>query len=425
MKILVIGGGGREHVLAWKLAQSPRVQTLYAWPDNGGLDEIAIAAPLEKGAGAAQLADFAKKQGIDLTVVGPEALLCEGIVDLFEEKGLRIFGPNKKAAQIEGSKFWAKDLMKKYGVPTAEYEKFDIFDTALASVKNKNRFPVVIKADGLAAGKGVTVAQNLEEAEAALRENFLEGKFGDAGKRVIVEECLTGQEASLIAFVDGKTVLPMLPAQDHKPLLDGDKGPNTGGMGAICPTPLVDEKMQAEILEKVFQPMLKGFQSEGIQFKGVLYAGLMIEEAGPKVLEFNCRFGDPEAQAILPLMQTDLSELLEATIDGKLEGVHIQWKEGKTCVTVVLASGGYPGGYKKGVPIEGLDEFDSDSQDVIIFHAGTARDRNMVVTSGGRVLGVTAVGQSAQDAREKAYQAVEKIHFDAVQYRKDIGRKAL
>jgi len=424
MKVLVIGGGGREHTLAWKLARSPRVERLYAHPMNAGLAELCEPVTLQGGADADELAAFVAKEGIDLTVVGPEAMLCAGIADTFADRGLRVFGPSQAAARIEGSKIWAKNFMEKYQVPTAASRTFEDYDEALGYVMEHD-YPVVIKADGLAAGKGVTVARTPQEAKSALKACLVDGVFGVAGRQVLVEECLMGQEASILALVDGEHILPLLAAQDHKPLLDGDKGPNTGGMGAICPTPLVTEPIREMIIKEVFRPVLRGMVAEDIRYVGVLYAGLMINEAGAKILEFNCRFGDPEAQAVLPLLESDLLDLIEATIEGRLDGCNVQWREGKSCVTVVMASGGYPGKYEKQIPITGLKKFDPKDRDTIIFHAGTQLVGREVVTSGGRVLGVTAVGDSAEDARQRAYAAVEKIHFKGAQYRKDIGAKAI
>jgi len=424
MKVFIIGGGGREHVLAWKLAQSAKVSQVLAHPMNGGLAELAEPAPLKRSATAYELARFAEKEGVDLTVVGPEALLCVGIADTFASRGLRLFGPTQKASQIEGSKVWTKKFLRRYRIPTAEFEIFRDYERALNYVM-AHEYPVVIKADGLAAGKGVTVAKTPKEAKEALHGVMVEGRFGSAGNQVVVEECLVGQEASMLVFTDGENLLPLLPAQDHKPLLDGDQGPNTGGMGAICPTPLVDGELQKKVLDEVFHPVLRGFSAEGIRYVGMLYAGLMIDGGQAKVLEFNCRFGDPETQAILPLLDSDLVDLIEATLDGRLNEVKVNWRENKTCVSVVMASGGYPGKYEKNLPIEGLKQFDPEDRDTIVFHAGTQRAGQQVLTSGGRVLAVTAVGDDPADARQRAYAAVEQIHFEAAQYRKDIGAKAL
>jgi len=424
MKVLVIGGGGREHAIAWKLAQSPKLGKLLAHPLNGGLADLTEPAEMPAGASPEEIAKYADRAGIDLTVVGPEAMLCAGIADLFQERGLRIFGPDRAAARIEGSKVWTKEFLKKYRVPAARDAIFDDYSNALNYVMEHD-YPVVIKADGLAAGKGVTVARTPKEARDALKAILVDKVFGAAGQRVVVEECLVGQEVSLLALTDGEHLLPLLAAQDHKPLLDGDRGPNTGGMGAICPTPLVTEAIRQRVMDEILEPVLKGFLAEGIKYTGVLYAGLMMTAEGPKVLEFNCRFGDPEAQAVLPLLDTDLLHLMLSTLDGTLHRSHVDWRDGKTCVSVVMASGGYPGKYEKQIPIKGLNAFDPRDRDLIVFHAGTQRIGRDVVTSGGRVLNVTAVGDSPADARGRAYEAVGKIHFAGAQYRKDIGAKAL
>lgn len=424
MKVLIIGGGGREHAIAWKLAQSSQLGQLIAHPLNGGLADLAEPAEMLSGTSPEEIARYADRAGIDLTIVGPEAMLCAGIADLFEERGLRIFGPNRKAARIEGSKVWAKEFLKKYRIPAARDTVFDDYTAALNYVMEQN-YPVVVKADGLAAGKGVTVARTPREARDALKAILVDKVFGAAGQRVVVEECLVGQEASLLALTDGEHLLPLLAAQDHKPLLDADQGPNTGGMGAICPTPLVTEAIRQQVLDEILQPVLRGFLAEGIKYTGILYAGLMMTAGGPKVLEFNCRFGDPEAQAVLPLLDTDLLNLMLSTLDGTLHRGHVDWRDGKTCVSVVMASGGYPGKYEKQIPIKGLHAFDPKDRDLMVFHAGTQRIGRDIVTSGGRVLNVTAIGDSPEDARKRAYEAVDKIHFDGAQYRKDIGSKAL
>jgi len=424
MKVLIIGGGGREHALVWKLAQSPLVSQIFAHPLNAGLAQLAEPVDVHGKATAFELVRFVERNKIELTVVGPESLLCAGIVDTFNNRGQRIFGPNQKAAQIESSKSWAKEFMLRCNIPTASHKVFMDYDPALEYVM-EGEFPVVIKVDGLAAGKGVTVARNPKEAKKALQEALIYQAFGAAGRKVIIEEYLQGQEVSLLAITDGQHALPLLPAQDHKPLLDGDQGPNTGGMGAICPIPLVDEELKSKIMEEVFHPALKGFLGEGIQYTGVLYAGLMITQDGLKVLEFNCRFGDPEIQAILPLMKTDLLAIFNDAIDGRIAHSTIRWRENKTCVTVVMASHGYPGNSTKRVLIRGLHHFDPKDTDTQIFHAATQGTEPEILTSGGRVLGVTAVGDSPVDARENAYRAVDKIEFNGACYRKDIGLKAV
>jgi len=421
MKILVVGSGGREHALVWKVHQSPQVSRVYCAPGNGGTaevgDNVAIAAD-----DISSLADFAAREEIDLTVVGPELPLTLGIVDHFEERGLRIFGAKAAAAEIEGSKVFAKELMRKYGIPTADYEVCQTPREAEAAV---GRFgaPVVVKADGLAAGKGVLVCRALEEARAAIRAIMSERAFGAAGERVVVEEYLRGEEASFLAFTDGEAVLPMLSSQDHKPIYDEDRGPNTGGMGAYSPAPVVGEALHDRIMQEIIIPTVRALASEGRPYRGVLYAGLMIHEGEPKVLEFNARFGDPEAQPILTQMRSDLVPILNATMDGALDSVRLDWRVGAS-VCVVMASEGYPGSYAKGLAIRGLDAVHG-MEGVVVFHAGTTRRGLELVTSGGRVLGVTAWGATIAEAISRAYGAVEQIHWDGVYYRRDIGHRAL
>lgn len=421
MKVLVIGSGGREHTLVWKIAQSPKVEKVYCAPGNAGTAEIAENVPISSD-NIAELKEFALKKKIDLAVVGPEAPLVKGIVDEFQFSGLRIFGPTKEAAQIEGSKVFAKDLMVEWGVPTAKAMIFDNPDTAIEYVEKEGP-PIVIKAKGLAAGKGVAVCSSLDEAKKAIHLAMREKVFGEAGDEILVEECLVGEEASILAFTDGKTIVPMVSAQDHKPIFDNDKGPNTGGMGAYSPAPAVTGEIEKTVMEKVFKPIINGMAKREKPYKGVLYAGLMIGEEEPKVLEFNVRFGDPETQAILPRMGSDLVPIMEAVIDGKLDQVKIDW-DNRAAVCVVMASGGYPGNYKKGIPITGLDKA-KKLKDVIVFHAGTKKTDKKVVTSGGRVLGVTALGDSIPQAIDNTYRAVKLISFDGMHYRTDIGRKAL
>lgn len=421
MKILVIGQGGREHAIVWKLAQSPRVERIYCAPGNGGIAGLATLVPISVS-DFSGLAQFAKDEGIDLTVVGPEDPLMDGIVDFFEARELPIFGPNKAAAIIEGSKTFAKELMQKYNIPTAEYAVFTNYEDAVRYVEEKGA-PIVVKADGLAAGKGVTVAQTVEEAKEALRFIMVEEGFGKAGAQVVIEECLVGQEMTLLAFVDGETVKPMVPSQDHKPVFDGDRGPNTGGMGTYSPVPQFDESVVEQVVEQVLVPAARAMVAEGRPFRGVLYAGLMITEAGPKVIEFNCRFGDPETQVVLPRLESDLLDIFLATVQGELDQLEIRWKS-DAAVCVIMASGGYPGSYEKGKEIRGLDRVDDEQ--VVVFHAGTRRvDSGAIVTDGGRVLGVTALAPDLSQARDKAYAAVEKIEFDGAHYRKDIGQKAI
>ena len=421
MRVLVVGGGGREHALAWKIAQSPRVDRVYVAPGNAGTALVAENVPI--GAEDVEaLAGFAERERIDLTVVGPEAPLVLGIVDRFRGRGLRVFGPSAAAARLEGSKAFAKAVMGRYGVPTAGYREFTDPEAARAHVRRQGA-PVVVKADGLAAGKGVTVARTVEEALAAVDAIMVDRAFGEAGARVIVEECLEGEEASFLAFCDGRRVLPMASSQDHKPVFDGDEGPNTGGMGAYSPAPVVTPELFDEIMETVMRPVVEGLARDGIPYVGVLYAGLMIREGRPKVLEFNCRFGDPECQPIVVRMKGDLVPVLEACIDGELDRVGLEW-DPRAAVCVVMASGGYPGSYRKGIAIRGLEEA-ATLEDVVVFHAGTRREGDRVVTAGGRVLGVTALGDDIPAAIRRAYEAVERISWEGAHYRRDIGRKAL
>ena len=418
MRILVIGGGGREHALVWKLKQSSHATQLFCAPGNPGIAELAECVPIAANA-IAELADFAESQHIALTVVGPEDPLTQGIVEQFWERGLRIFGPNQAAAQLEGSKAFAKSLMAKRDIPTAGYAEFDDYEKALQYVR-KQGVPIVIKADGLAAGKGVTVAQSLDEAEGALTAAMQHKVFGAAGTRVIVEEFMIGEEMTVLAFSDGHTVKPMIPSQDHKPVFDGDRGPNTGGMGAYAPVPHL-QRYLPEIQSRILEPMVAALQDEGIVYQGVLYAGLMITTEGPKVVEFNVRFGDPEAQAVLPLLQTDLIEIIDAILDQRLDTLDLQWSQNAS-LCVVAAAEGYPGPPVKGTPI-GLPETPGDS--LQIFDAGTAEYDGQLVANGGRVLGITAWADDLSDAREQAYACLEQVRFPGMHFRQDIGLKAL
>ncbi|MFQ3786080.1 phosphoribosylamine--glycine ligase [Halomonas sp. A29] len=424
MKVLIIGGGGREHALAWKVGQSPRVERVFVAPGNAGtaheagLTNVAIeATELER------LVDFARDEGIALTIVGPEAPLVEGVVDRFREAGLAIFGPTQGAAQLEGSKSFTKDFLARHAIPTAAYRTFTEVEPALAYLAEQGA-PIVIKADGLAAGKGVIVAMTLAEAEAAVRDMLEANAFGDAGARVVIEEFLEGEEASFIVMVDGTTVLPMATSQDHKRALDGDAGPNTGGMGAYSPAPVVTESVHERIMERVIMPTVYGMAAEGHPYTGFLYAGLMIDDEGnPKVIEYNCRFGDPETQPIMLRLQSDLAELCLAGALGELAGQTCEW-DPHAAVGVVLAAGGYPGSYRKGDAIEGLEA--AAITGCKVFHAGTAEDdQGRVVTSGGRVLCVTALGQGVSQARDLAYQGVAAIRWDGVQFRSDIAYRAI
>ncbi|MEW6375727.1 MAG: phosphoribosylamine--glycine ligase [Thermodesulfobacteriota bacterium] len=421
MKVLVVGGGGREHALVWKIAQSPKVSRIYCSPGNAGISQQATLVPV-KANDLAGLLEFALKEKIDLTVVGPEEPLTRGIVDLFEAKGLSIFGSSQKAAEIEGSKSFAKEMMRKYRLPTASYEIFEDPKEAVAYIRRQGA-PIVVKADGLAAGKGVIICKTVEEALQAVEKIMVEKIFGEAGHRVVIEECLIGEEASYIAFTDGKVILPMASSQDHKSVFNGDRGPNTGGMGAYSPTPVVTGRVHERIMEKILKPIVKGMWEEGRPYKGVLYAGLMIHDDHPKVLEFNARFGDPETQPVLMRMKGDIVPILEACIKGTLDQCEIEW-DNRASVCVVMASGGYPGDYEKGKTIEGLEEV-SRMEDIFVFHAGTSLKDDQMVTNGGRVLGVTGLGKDIPDAIKKTYQAVKKISWNGVHYRKDIGQKAL
>jgi len=422
MKVLVIGGGGREHALVWKIAQSPKVKKVFCAPGNAGITGKKVTCVPISASDIDGLLAFALEKKIDLTAVGPEDPLSKGLTDRFEDAGLRVFGASQKAAAIEYSKSFSKDLMLKYGIPTAWGEAFTSYRKAEAYIK-KMGAPIVVKADGLAAGKGVIVCQTVKEAIAALKSILVKKDFGDAGSKVVVEECLVGEEASFLAFTDGKTVLPLPSSQDHKPIYDNDKGPNTGGMGAYSPAPIVDPYMHKRIMNEVMIPTVKAMAAEGCPYKGVLYAGLMIDGDQIKVLEFNGRFGDPEAQPLLMRLKSDLVPVMEAVIDGTLDRANLEIDE-RVTVCVVMAAGGYPRSYKKGHPISGLPAA-ARLKDVMVFHAGTAMKNNKIVANGGRVLGVTALGDTVANAIKKAYRAVEKIKWTKVQYRSDIGKKAL
>lgn len=419
LNVLVVGGGGREHALVWKLKQSPRVKKIYCAPGNAGIAQLAdcvtIAAEDIQG-----LLHFAEQASIDLTVVGPEAPLVAGIVDTFEQAGRRIFGPSQKAALLEGSKALAKEIMVKYGIPTARHATFSTAEAAYAYIQEQGA-PCVVKADGLAAGKGVVVAMDEETALAAVKEIMENRAFGEAGNQVVIEEYLEGEEVSILAFTDGQTVVPMVSAQDHKRVFDGDRGPNTGGMGAYSPAPVYNPGVAQQVVKQILEPTVAAMRTERREYRGVLYAGLMITANGPKVLEFNVRFGDPETQVVLPRLKTDLVDIIEAILDQRLEQLKIEWYP-QTAVCVVLAAGGYPGSYQKGMVIEGLDRL---TQEVLVFHAGTTRRDGRIVTNGGRVLGVTALGDTIQTAIDRAYAAVEQIKFADMHYRRDIGYRAL
>ena len=418
MKILIVGSGGREHAIAWKVSQSPKAEKIYCAPGNAGIEEYAECVPI----GAMEfekLAAFAKEKEIDLTVVGMDDPLVGGIVDVFEKEGLRVFGPRKNAAVLEGSKAFSKDLMKKYGIPTAAYENFDDPDKALAYLETAE-FPIVLKADGLALGKGVLICNTLEEAKDGVREIMLDKHFGAAGNRMVIEEFMTGREVSVLSFVDGKTIKCMTSAQDHKRALDGDQGLNTGGMGTFSPSPFYTPEIDEFCQKHIYQPTVDAMAAEGRPFKGVIFFGLMLTEKGPKVLEYNARFGDPEAQVVLPRMKNDIVDVFEACIDGTLDQINLQFED-NAAVCVVLASGGYPVSYEKGFPIEGLENL-KGRDGVYVFHAGTRKENGRFVTNGGRVLGVTATGPDLKAARANAYEAVKQVTFEKAYCRSDIGK---
>ena len=420
MRVLIVGGGGREHALAWKIGQSPKVEKIFCAPGNAGTAEVAknVDIPADQ---VARLLKFAQENKIGLTVVGPEQPLVLGIVDKFQEKGLRVFGPSALAAELEGSKVFCKDLMKKHGIPTGEYRVFETPESAQDYVKARKE-KLVVKADGLAAGKGVIICNDGQSAAKAIQTIMQDKAFGEAGNRIVVEEFLEGQEVSLLAFTDGEIVLPLDAAQDHKAALDGDLGPNTGGMGAYSPAPIFTEALKQEVMLTIMLPTIEAMKMEGRDYTGIIYAGLMLTEGGPKVLEFNVRFGDPETQPLLMRMQNDIIPLFEACIDGSLDQQEVEWKP-ESAVCVVMAAEGYPGSYEKGKVIHGLQSAGKHS-DVQVFHAGTKCSDGDVVTNGGRVLGVTALGDDFAKAIANAYNAVEQISWDGVHYRNDIGRRA-
>ena len=418
MKILVVGGGGREHTLVWKLNQSPIAEKIFCAPGNPGIADLAECVPLKVNQ-LEELANFAESQQIGLTVVGPEEPLVLGIVDEFKRRGLKVYGPDRQSALLEGSKAHAKAVMERHGIPTAKFQEFTYFGEALEYIREKGA-PLVIKADGLAAGKGVTVADTLEEAEAALDDSLRQSVFGEAGQKVVVEEFLQGEEMTVLAFVDGETVLPLVPSQDHKPIFDGDRGPNTGGMGAYSPVPHLEQWLP-EIHRQILKPLANGLVAEGHPFRGLLYTGLMLDESGPKVVEFNVRFGDPEAQVVLPLLENDLLEILLASCDGRLAEMELKWKA-QASVCVIAAAPGYPGPPTKGLAIELPENSEIGTQ---IFQAGTRLQEETLVTSGGRVLGVTAQAEDIEQARNRAYKLMKEIKFKGKQYRTDIGAKAL
>ena len=418
MKVLIVGSGGREHAIAWKVAQSPRVEKIYCAPGNAGIEEYAQCVDI----GAMEfekLAAFAKEEQINLTVIGMDDPLVGGVVDVFEREGLRVFGPRKNAAVLEGSKAFSKDLMKKYGIPTAAYENFTDPKEALSYLETA-RFPIVLKADGLALGKGVLICQDLSEAQAGVREIMEDKKFGDAGNTMVIEEFMTGREVSVLTFVDGKTIKTMTSAQDHKRAMDGDQGLNTGGMGTFSPSPFYTPEVDAFCRKYIYQPTVDAMAKEGRPFKGVIFFGLMLTEDGPKVLEYNARFGDPEAQVVLPRMKNDIVDVFEACIDGTLDQIDLQFED-NAAVCVVLASEGYPVSYEKGFPIHGLENF-KNKDGYYVFHAGTKKKDGQIVTNGGRVLGVVVKGEDLKKARANAYEAIKLVEFDNKYYRHDIGK---
>ena len=419
MKVLVVGGGGREHTIVWKISQSPKVDKIYCAPGNGGIESLAECVDIS-ATDVDGVVKFAKENAIDLVMVAPDDPLVLGMVDALEKVGIRAFGPRANAAIIEGSKVFSKELMKKYNIPTAGYEVFTDSTAAIEFVK-KGTFPTVIKAEGLALGKGVIIAQNEEEAISGIKEIMEDKKFGESGNRIVIEEFLTGPEVSVLAFTDGKTVKPMVSAQDHKRAYDNDEGLNTGGMGTFSPSRLYDAAKAEECMKNIFLPTIEAMSAEGRPFKGVLYFGLMMTEKGVKVIEYNCRFGDPETQVVLPRLKTDLVEIMEAIIDERLDEVEIEWAD-NAAVCVVMASGGYPSSYKKGYEISGIEAVDA-LDDMIVFHAGTAISDGKIVTNGGRVLGVTAVAENLDAAIKRAYEGVDKISFKDEFHRSDIGIK--
>ncbi|MDF2512085.1 MAG: phosphoribosylamine--glycine ligase [Herbinix sp.] len=419
MKVLIIGSGGREHAIACKVAQNPKVKHLYCAPGNAGI--AGVAECIEVGVGEFEkLADFAEREEIDLTIVGPDDPLVGGIVDVFEERGLRVFGPRKNAAVIEGSKAFSKDLMKKYQIPSAAYETFDHPSDAIAYLNNNSKYPIVLKADGLALGKGVLICGTPQEALDGVRQIMEDKQFGTAGDRLVIEEFMTGREVSVLAFCDGTHIAPMTSAQDHKRAKDGDQGLNTGGMGTFSPSPFYTEEVDEFCKKNIYQPTMDAMKAEGREFKGILFVGLMLTQDGPKVLEYNARFGDPETQVVLPRMKNDLIEVFEACIDGTLDQIQLEFED-NAAVCVILASQGYPESYEKGLPIKGLKNFEG-KEDYFVFHAGTKKSSEEILTNGGRVLGITATGKDLKEARKKAYEAVTWVEFSNKYMRNDIGK---
>jgi len=421
MNILVVGNGGREHALVWKIFQSDSVEKIYVAPGNDGMLDLAERVDIEHD-DITGLADWAESNQIDLTVVGPEKPLVAGIVNEFNKRGLKIFGPNKEAARIEGSKVFAKSILKKYNIPTAEFDVFTDPEEALHFLEGAT-YPLVIKAEGLAAGKGVVIATNKKEAFAAVDKIMDDRIFGDAGDRIVVEDFLEGQEVSIIALTDGENIIPLTPAQDHKAVFDGDEGPNTGGMGAFSPVPFISKELEEEICNKIMRPSIKAFQKEGINYKGIIYTGLILTNTGPKVLDFNTRFGDPETQVILPRLKNDLIEIIEMVLAGQLAEIKLEWDK-RTAICVILTSGGYPITYKTGMKIKGLDNL-KKYDDALIFHSGTRKENDCYYSDGGRVLGITTLGDGLFDAINQIYEYIDEIEFEDMHYRTDIGFKMM
>ena len=422
MDVLVIGSGGREHAIVWALSKDKSIKNIFCAPGNAGTSFIAKNINISAD-NLDELLNFAKEKNIDLTIVGPEIPLVKGIVDIFEKSGLKIFGPNKNGAMLEGSKAFTKSILKENKIPTAEFEKFNNFDNAVLYIKENKKYPVVIKADGLAAGKGVLICNNEEEAIAAITDIMIKKIFGNSGDTIVIEEFLEGEEASILALTDGENIILLPPSQDHKRIFDDDKGPNTGGMGAYAPTPLIKKDIINKIKNTILHPTLEGLKRKNIIYKGVLYAGLMITKDGPKVLEYNCRFGDPETQSIMPLINSNLLELFIGCSDGNIKNKQIDIKDG-FALNVVIASSGYPGKYETGKEIYGLEKF-NDRDDIIIFHAGTKVEKGKILTSGGRVLNFTGIDKNIEKTIEKVYNNINKIKFEGAYYRKDIGKRAL
>ena len=416
MKILVVGGGGREHAICWKLSKEANVDKIYCAPGNAGISNVAQCIDIQDS-DIENLLNFAKENQIDLTIVGPEIPLVAGIVDKFEKEGLKIFGPNKKCAQLEGSKSFSKDFMIRHNLPTAKYKEYTDLDEAISEIDSFG-YPVVIKADGLAAGKGVVIPENREDAITTLKDMMSDKKFGNAGDKIVVEEFLTGIETSILAFVDNDTIVPMVSSKDHKKVFEGETGLNTGGMGTFSPSEIYTEKLAKEVQEKILDKTLEGFKKDNLNYKGILFVGLMITEDGPKILEYNVRFGDPETQSVLFRLDTDLNKIISEILNNNLKNIEINYSK-EEAICVMLTSGGYPENYEKGKVISGLENLDSD---IVVFHSGTKFDNENIVTNGGRVIGITAKGKTVKEAGEKVYENIKKINFEKMHYRKDIWK---